>query len=281
MEKAIKKYWPIFVLPTLAAFIIGFIIPFLQGVYLAFCQFTTVRDATFIGISNFISALRDTTFTHAFWYNCAFVVVSTLAINVGGLAVALILTKAIRGTNAFRTVFFMPNLIGGIVLGYIWQILLNCALTLLERPLLQLDPTAGFWGLVILMCWQQIGYMMIIYIAGLQSIPGDVMEAAAIDGATGPQRLFKVTIPMMMPSITICTFLSMVNGFKLFDQNLSLTAGEPAKMSELLALNIYNTFYGRTGWEGVGQAKAVLFFILVVVLGLLQLRLTRSKEVQQ
>ena len=281
MEKAIKKYWPIFVLPTLAAFIIGFIIPFLQGVYLAFCQFTTVRDATFIGISNFISALRDTTFTHAFWYNCAFVVVSTLAINVGGLAVALILTKAIRGTNAFRTVFFMPNLIGGIVLGYIWQILLNCALTLLERPLLQLDPTAGFWGLVILMCWQQIGYMMIIYIAGLQSIPGDVLEAAVIDGASAPQRLFRVTIPMMMPSITICTFLSIVNGFKLFDQNLSLTAGEPAKMSEMLALNIYNTFYGRTGWEGVGQAKAVIFFIIVVFIGLLQLRATRSKEVQQ
>ena len=199
MEKAIKKYWPIFVLPTLAAFIIGFIIPFLQGAYLAFCQFTTVRDATFIGISNFISALRDTTFTHAFWYNCAFVVVSTLAINVGGLAVALILTKAIRGTNAFRTVFFMPNLIGGIVLGYIWQILLNCALTLLERPLLQLDPTAGFWGLVILMCWQQIGYMMIIYIAGLQSIPDNLLEAAEIDGATPLADLFKVKLPMLMP----------------------------------------------------------------------------------
>ena len=202
MEKAIKKYWPIFVLPTLAAFIIGFIIPFLQGAYLAFCQFTTVRDATFIGISNFISALRDTTFTHAFWYNCAFVVVSTLAINVGGLAVALILTKAIRGTNAFRTVFFMPNLIGGIVLGYIWQILLNCALTLLERPLLQLDPTAGFWGLVILMCWQQIGYMMIIYVAGLQSVPDTLVEAAEIDGATRWQTFWKVKLPMLMPSIT-------------------------------------------------------------------------------
>ena len=283
MEKAIKKYWPIFVLPTLAAFIIGFIIPFLQGVYLAFCQFTTVRDATFIGISNFISALRDTTFTHAFWYNCAFVVVSTLAINVGGLAVALILTKAIRGTNAFRTVFFMPNLIGGIVLGYIWQILLNCALTLLERPLLQLDPTAGFWGLVILMCWQQIGYMMIIYIAGLQSIPSDYLEAARIDGATSWQTLWRIKIPNVMPSITICTFLTLTNGFKLFDQNLALTAGEPAHASEGLALNIYYTFYARSGpqWKGYGQAKAVLFCLLVIAISLIQLRATRSKEVQQ
>ena len=194
--------------------------------------------------------------------------------------IALALTQNLRGTNVFRTVFFMPNLIGGIVLGYIWQLIFNGILAPFSTTL-NLNEWYGFWGLVILVAWQQIGYMMIIYIAGLQSIPGDVMEAAAIDGANARQRLFKVTIPMMMPSITICTFLSMVNGFKLFDQNLSLTAGEPAKMSELLALNIYNTFYGRTGWEGVGQAKAVLFFILVVVLGLLQLRLTRSKEVQQ
>ena len=283
MEKAIKKYWPIFVLPTLAAFIIGFIIPFLQGVYLAFCQFTTVRDATFIGISNFISALRDTTFTHAFWYNCAFVVVSTLAINVGGLAVALILTKAIRGTNAFRTVFFMPNLIGGIVLGYIWQILLNCALTLLERPLLQLDPTAGFWGLVILMCWQQIGCIMTTYIAGLQSIPDNRLEAAEIDGATHWQTFFKVKLPMLMPSITTCLFLTITNSFKLFDQNMALTGGNPAHQSELLAYNIYYTFYGRSGpqWRGIGQAKAVIFCVIVVAIALIQLRVTRKKEVQQ
>ena len=203
MEKAIRKYWPIFVLPTLLAFIFGFIIPFVEGVYLAFCQFTTVKDATFIGLSNFTKVFADSTFTHAFWYNCAFVVVSTLVINAGGLAVALILTKAIRGTNAFRTVFFMPNLIGGIVLGYIWQILLNCALSLLEKPLLRLDATAGFWGLVILMAWQQIGYMMIIYIAGLQSIPDTLTEAAEIDGATPWQTFWKVKFPMLMPSLTI------------------------------------------------------------------------------
>lgn len=206
--------------------------------------------------------------------------VSLVLINVLAFAVAYALTQGIRGSNLYRTVFFMPNLIGGIVLGYIWSMIFDGILSRWATSIL-MDSKFGFWGLIILMCWQQIGYMMIIYIAGLQSIPGDVMEAAEIDGATRWQRLWKVTIPMMMPSITICMFLSITNGFKLFDQNLSLTAGEPSKMSEMMALNIFNTFYGRTGWEGVGQAKAVLFFLLVVMIGMLQLRATRSKEVQQ
>ena len=280
MEKAIKRYFPIFVLPTLAAFMIGFIVPFLMGIWLSFCDFTTVTDATFSGLSNYVKALEDTVFRHAFWYTALFAVVSLVVINIIALAIALALTQKLRGTNIFRTVFFMPNLIGGIVLGYIWQLIFNGILAAYSTAL-NLNEWYGFAGLVILVSWQQIGYMMIIYIAGLQSIPGDVMEAAAIDGASGFQRLFKVTIPMMMPSITICTFLSVVNGFKLFDQNLSLTAGEPSKMSEMLALNIYNTFYGRAGWEGVGQAKAVIFFALVIIIGMFQLRATRSKEVQQ
>lgn len=280
MEKAIKRYFPIFLLPTLIAFTIGFIVPFVMGIWLSFCEFTTVTDATFVGLSNYIKAFRDPIFLHSFWYTALFAVVSLVVINVIAFAIALALTQKLRGTNIFRTVFFMPNLIGGIVLGYIWQLIFNGLLAPFATAL-NLNEWYGFWGLIILVAWQQIGYMMIIYIAGLQSIPGDVMEAAAIDGASGPQRLFKVTIPMMMPSITICTFLSVVNGFKLFDQNLSLTAGEPSKMSEMLALNIYNTFYGRTGWEGVGQAKAVVFFILVVAIGLIQLKATRSKEVQQ
>lgn len=281
MEKAIQRYWPVFVLPTLLAFIIGFIWPFIWGVALSFCKFTTVQNVTFVGLGNYAKIWLDDTFTHAFWFTAVFTVVSTVLINVLAFGIALLLTRGIRGTNIFRTTFFMPNLIGGIILGYIWQILLNGVLSALEKPLLSLNATYGFLGLVILMCWQQIGYMMIIYIAGLQSIPGDIIEAAEIDGANKIQTLFKVTIPMMMPSITICMFLSITNGFKLFDQNLSLTAGEPSKMSEMMALNIFNTFYGRTGWEGVGQAKAVIFFAIVVVIGMIQLRATRSKEVQQ
>ena len=280
MEKTIKKYWPIFLVPTLAAFVIGFIVPFIMGVWLSFCDFTTVTDAEFIGLDNYIRAFDDTMFQHSFWFTALFAIVSLLVINVIAFALALALTQKMRGTNLFRTIFFMPNLIGGIVLGYIWQLIFNGILAQYSQAI-NLNEWYGFAGLVILVSWQQIGYMMIIYIAGLQSIPTDVLEAAEVDGAGPWQRLKSVIIPMMMPSITICTFLSITNGFKLFDQNLSLTAGEPSKLSELLALNIYNTFYGRVGWEGVGQAKAVIFTILVAILALAQNRLTRTKEVQQ
>ena len=280
MEKAMKRYMPIFVLPTFCAFILGFIIPFVMGIGLSFCEFTTVTDAHFVGLSIYVKAFQDTVFRHSFWYTALFAAVSLAVINVIAFALAAALTQEMRGTNIFRTIFFMPNLIGGIVLGYIWQLIFNGILSHYSTAL-ALNEWYGFWGLIILVSWQQIGYMMIIYIAGLQAIPGDVTEAAQIDGATRIQRLFKVTIPMMMPSITICMFLSLTNGFKLFDQNLSLTAGEPSKMSEMMALNIFNTFYGRTGWEGVGQAKAVIFFVIVVAISMIQLKATRSKEVQQ
>lgn len=281
MEKALKKHAPIFVLPTFLAFVIGFIIPFAQGFYLSFCKFTTVGNATFVGISNYTAAIKDTSFTSSFKFTVLFAIVSILLINVLAFGLALLLTQKLKGTNIFRTIFFMPNLIGGIVLGYIWQILINCLLTIIGQPLLALNSSAGYWGLIILMCWQQIGYMMIIYIAGIQNIPGELIEAAQIDGANKGQLLKNVVIPMVMPSITICTFLTLTNSFKLFDQNLALTNGEPSNLSEMLALNIYNTFYGRTGWEGVGQAKAVIFFILVGAIAMIQNRLTRSKEVQQ
>ena len=280
-NKMMKKYFPVFVLPTLLAFTIGFIVPFIMGVYLSFCKFTTVTDAKFVGLQNYVKIFtEDGTFGHALWYTTAFTVVSVVLINVIGFAVALLLTKKIKGTNIFRTVFFMPNLIGGIILGYVWQLLLNGLLLQINKTLTY-SSVYGFWGLVILMCWQQIGYMMIIYIAGIQNIPGELIEAAQIDGANKGQLLKHVIIPMVMPSITICTFLTLTNSFKLFDQNLALTNGEPSNMSEMLALNIYNTFYGRTGWEGVGQAKAVIFFIIVGVIALIQNKLTTSKEVQQ
>ena len=282
MEKAIKKYWPVFVLPTLAAFLIGFIWPFIWGIGLSFCKFTTVKNVEFVGLSNYLNVWKDATFLHAFGFTTVFTIVSTVLINVLAFLLAMLLTRHMRGTNVFRTVFFMPNLIGGVVLGYIWLILLNGVLSLLEKPLLSLSATYGFWGIVILMCWQQIGYMMIIYIAGLQNVPPDLIEAARIDGASNSQILFKIKIPMVMPSITICTFLTLTNSFKLFDQNLSLTNGEPAKATQMLALNIYDTFYARSGaqWKGIGQAKAVVFFLAVIALALVQLRFTRSKEVQ-
>ena len=283
MVKATKKWWPVFVLPTLAAFIIGFVVPFVEGLYLSFCKFTTINKATWVGFSNYVKVFQDAQFWDSLQFTVSFTVVSTVLINVLAFAIALALTDKIKGTNVFRTVFFMPNLIGGIVLGYIWNILINCVLSLAGKPLLALNTNAGYWGIIILMCWQQIGYMMIIYIAGLQSIPHDYLEAARIDGANSWQILFKVKIPNVMPSITICMFLTLTNSFKLFDQNLALTGGDPNHATEMLALNIYNNFYARSGaaWKGIGQAKAVVFCILVIAISLIQLRATRSKEVQQ
>ena len=283
MEKAVKRYAPIFVLPTFLAFVIGFILPFIEGLYLSFCQFTTVKDAKFIGIGNYQRIFTDSTFTNSFKFTVLFAVASIVLINVIAFILALLLTRKLKGTNIFRTIFFMPNLIGGIVLGYIWQILINCVLSIVGKPLLALNTSAGYWGLIILMCWQQIGYMMIIYIAGLQNVSDDLIEAAQIDGATWWKTLWKVKLPMVMPSITICVFLTLTNSFKLFDQNLALTGGDPNHFTEMLALNIYQTFYAWAGaqWKGLGQAKAVLFCVLVIAISMIQLKATRSREVQQ
>ena len=277
IRRPIQRCFAIFLLPTFAAFCIGFLWPFVKGLYLSFCTFTTTSNAKWVGLQNYQKALTDASFLHAFWYTALVAIVSLILINVLSFAVAYALTRKIPGANIYRGVFFMPNLIGGIVLGYIWQRIFNGILP----TAIVLNTHYGFWGLIVLMCWQQVGYMMIIYIAGLQSVSEDMLEAARIDGANGWQILWKITIPTVMPSITICTFLTLTNGFKLFDQNLALTNGMPSSRSELLALNIYNTFYGRTGWAGAGQAKAVVFCIIVVAIALIQLRATRSKEVQQ
>ena len=282
MEKSMRKYWPIFVLPTMLAFLIGFLIPFIMGIYLSFCNFTTVTDAQFVGLANYIRVFTDpsSNFLHSLWLTSLFTVVNVVLINVFGFVLALLLVRGFRGTNLFRTVFFMPNLIGGIVLGWIWNLLLTGILDKFDRTLVY-SEAYGFWGLTVLMLWQQAGYMMIIYIAGLQSIPDDLIEAASIDGATPLQTLFKIKIPMVMPSITICTFLTLTNSFKLFDQNLALLSAESSGKLKLLALDIYETFYGRNGWEGAGQAKAVVFTIIVALIAMVQMRLTNRKEVQQ
>ena len=289
MVKKHKKYFLIFVLPTLIAFAIGFIYPFFQGIYLSFCKFHTVSNAKLIGFDNYVKAFQNEAFMHSFWFTVLFVIVSIVLINLIAFAVAYVLTLGIRGSNIFRTVVFVPNLIGGIILGYIWKLIFDGILHNYGTNL-ALNSTYGFWGLVILMCWQQAGYMMIIYIAGFQSVPSDLYEAAKIDGANRRQLLTKVTIPMMAPSITICTFLTLTNSFKLFDQNLALTGGAPGvitsggvtiKQTEMMALNIYNTFYSNANSRGVGQAEAVIFFVIVVVIALAQLYFTRKREVQQ
>jgi raffinose/stachyose/melibiose transport system permease protein len=273
-----KKYYAFFILPTLIAFVISFLLPFLLGIYLSFTRFTTVTDSHWAGVSNYIRAFtEDRDFLNAGIFTAKFAIVSVILINVFSFALALLLTQKIKGTNIFRTIFFMPNLIGGIVLGYIWQLLINGVLINFGVDLTY-SANYGFWGLVVLMNWQMVGYMMIIYIAGIQGISSELLEAAQIDGANSWQILKSITIPLVMPAFTICTFLTVSNSFKLFDQNLALTAGAPGKASAMLALDIFNTFYGRNGYEGVGQAKAVVFFLFVAAIVLLQLRFSRSRE---
>jgi len=276
-----KKYYALFTLPTIIAFAIAFLIPFLYGIFLSFTSFRTVTDITWVGFSNYVRAFTDdNNFIHALWFTVRFAIVSLILINLVAFALALLLTGGVKGTNFFRTVFFMPNLIGGIVLGYIWQLLINGILLNFGVDLTY-SAKYGFWGLIVLMNWQQAGYMMVIYIAAIQSIPTEMTEAAKIDGANGWQIIRNITVPMVMPAITICTFLTVTNSFKLFDQNLALTAGAPARESAMLALDIYTTFYGRVGYEGVGQAKAVVFSLIVALIVILQMRLTRTKEVER
>lgn len=288
IRRPVQRLYLVFLAPTFAAFCLGFLYPFVKGIFLSFCRFKTTSKWTWVGFDNYVSAFNDPSFLHAFWYTAIFAITSLILINVLSFAVAYALTRGIRGTNIFRTVFFMPNLIGGIVLGYIWAMIFDGVLSRYGTSIL-LKSQYGYWGLQILMAWQQIGYMMIIYIAGLQAVPEDILEAARIDGANAWQTLWKVTIPNVMPSITICTFLTLTNSFKLFDQNLALTAGRPfiqnagetVKTTEMLALNIYSSFYASTTNRGVGQAKAVIFFVLVAAISILQLSSSRKKEVQQ
>ena len=281
-KKAMKKYFPIFVLPTLLAFTIFFIVPFVMGFVLSFTKFKVITNVTFVGFKNYIKAFTlDGSFFHALGFTSLFTVVSMITVNVFAFLLALLLTQGLKGTSFFRSVFFMPNLIGGIVLGYIWNLLINGVLMHFFGEDISFNAKYGFWGLVVLTNWQLIGYMMVIYIAGLQNIPTDVLEAASIDGSSPLRTLFKIKIPMVMPSITICMFLTLTNSFKMFDQNLALTNGAPGSDTEMLALNIYKTFYGRSGFQGVGQAKAVIFFILVAIIAFIQLKLTNKKEIEQ
>ena len=281
-NKTMKKYFPIFVLPTLLAFTIFFIVPFVMGFVLSFTKFKVITNVTFVGFKNYIKAFTlDGSFFHALGFTSLFTVVSMITVNVFAFLLALLLTQGLKGTSFFRSVFFMPNLIGGIVLGYIWNLLINGVLMHFFGEDISFNAKYGFWGLVVLTNWQLIGYMMVIYIAGLQNIPTDVLEAASIDGSSPLRTLFKIKIPMVMPSITICMFLTLTNSFKMFDQNLALTNGAPGSDTEMLALNIYKTFYGRSGFQGVGQAKAVIFFILVAIIAFIQLKLTNRKEIEQ
>lgn len=274
-----KKYFAIFMLPTLVAFLIAFAIPLVMGLYLSFCNFKTIGNAKWVGLSNYAFVFKDSSgFISALWFTAKVAVVGVLSTNVFAFALALLLTKGLKGTNVYRTIFFLPNLIGGIILGYIWQLLLNGILINLVNADLTFSANYGYWGIIILYNWQKIGYLMIIYIAGIQAISADLYEAANIDGANYWQTLKSIIIPLVMPSVTVCSFLSLTDCFKMYDQNLALTGGAPGNQTAMLALDISNTYYNRVGFAGVGQAKAVVFTILVFAIALIQLKATSSKE---
>jgi raffinose/stachyose/melibiose transport system permease protein len=275
-----NAYYAFFMLPTLVAFALAFFLPFLLGIYLSFTKFTTVTNARWVGLSNYVRAFTENEdFLNAMVFTGKFTLVSVLLINVFAFSLALLLTRKIWGRNVFRTTFFMPNLIGGIVLGYIWLLIINGVLYRFQVDI-TFSANYGFWGLILVTNWQMVGYMMVIYIAAIQAIPTELVEAAQIDGANARQILFNITIPLVTPAFTICTFLTLANSFKLFDQNLALTRGAPGKSTAMMALDIYNSFYGTTGYEGVGQAKAVVFFLLVGAIVLVQLRLSRNREME-
>ena len=278
MQKAIKRYFPVFVLPTLIAFTIGFLAPFVLGVYLSFCKFTTVTDAKFIGLSNYVKILGDGDFLHSLWFTALFTIVTVLLINIFAFAVAMLLTKNIKGTNIFRTVFFMPNLIGGIVLGYVWQLLLNGILAHFQKTLTY-SSKYGFWGLVILMLWQQVGYMMIIYISGIQNIPGELIEAAEIDGANFWQRLRYVTLPMLSGAIMINLVFGITYGLKVFDIVYVLTNGGPGHATEVLTTYAFQ-LYSR-GQYGMSSALNSILLLITAIAGVVIVKTLGKQEVQQ
>ena len=278
MHRLLKKQFPIFVLPTFVCYFVVFILPFLLGIGLSFTRFTTVENAKFVGLENYRSIFTEGDgFLDSIGFALGYSLVCVVLVNACALLLSLALVRPIRGAHVFRSVFFLPNLIGGIVLGYIWNLLIN---GILARQGVDITYRAsyGFWGLVALACWQLIGYMTVIYIAALVSVPREVLEASAMDGAGPIATFFRIKLPMILPSVGICTFLTLTNTFKTFDQNLALTGGAPEGETALPALDIFKTFYGRVGSQGVGQAKAVLFCLIVLALALLQQRLVKRRD---
>ena len=277
MQRTLRKFFPLFVLPTLIAFVIVFLIPFLMGIYLSFTEFTTVTDSQWVGLKNYITAFTaNKEFVNALWFTVKFAVVSVISINVIGFAMASLLTRGIRGTNLFRTVLFMPNLIGGIVLGWIWQMIFNGILYHYEMTL-TFNASFGFWGLVILMNWQMIGYMMIIYIAGIQSIPTELYDAAAVDGANGWQVLTRIKLPLISPTIVTCIILCVASAMKTFELPWTMTSGGPAGASTTMVLKIYNTAFNanRTGYA---TAHSTILFVLIASISFVLNIIMRRRE---
>lgn len=282
------KDFCIFALPGMFCFFAVVIIPFLYGVYLTFTDWNGVaQDKNFLGFKNFISVVQDKLFWSSLLLTFKYVIVVVILVNVIAFAIAYLLTRGIKGQNFFRAGFFTPNLIGGIVLGYIWQFVFSRVFVnigestgwnLFEISWLS-DPSKAFAALVMVSVWQLSGYMILIYVAGFMGLSEDVMEAASIDGATGWAKLKNIIMPLMMSSITICLFLTLSRAFMVYDVNLSLTSGGPYGTTEMAAMHVYEKAFTSRQF-GVGQAEALILFIVVACISGLQVYLTKKQEVE-
>ncbi|WP_431090718.1 carbohydrate ABC transporter permease [Paenibacillus sp. 8b26] len=292
MNRAKSSQWLqqwIFVGPSTLFFVIIIVIPFMLGMYYSFTEWNGVANqAKWVGLDNFSHILLDDDkFRTAFWFTVRFTVIGVVAANMIGFLLAYFLTKPLKTKNVLRTIFFMPNVIGGLLLGFIWQFIFvkgfaaigeSTSLSFFNLPWLG-DEITAFWGIVIVFIWQTAGYLMVIYISSLTNVPRDMLEAAEIDGASRMQILRSIILPLIMPAVTVCLFLAISWSFKMFDLNLSLTKGGPFGSTESVALNIYNEAFVNNRY-GLGTAKALIFFIIVALVTSLQVRLTKSREVE-
>lgn len=286
MRKNKLSFW-LFVGPVLFAFTIVQLIPLLSGIYYSFTDWNGISSKiSWIGIQNYITAFTDPTFRDSFLFTFKFTVTSVIVLNIIGFGLALLVTRESKFSNTLRTVFFMPNLIGGLILGFIWQFIFTQVFATLGAATGQTwllgwlsNEKTGFWGLVILMSWQMAGYLMIIYIAALQNIPQELIEASQIDGANIFERIKHIVMPLVRPAFTVSLFLTLSNSFKLYDQNLSLTGGGPSNKTQMLAMNIYNTAF-KFNSMGVAQAKAVIFFLIIGLITITQVYFSKKGEVE-
>ena len=286
MKKKDLTFW-LFLLPVLLAFALVVFIPFIMGVYYSFTDWNGISsNINFVGFKNYISAFSDETFRNAFWFTTKFTIVSVITLNAMGFGLALLVTRKFKGSEILKTIFFMPNLIGGLILGFIWQFIFQEVFASIGKIIgvssLQgwlSNEVTGFWGMVILMSWQMAGYLMIIYIAGIQGVSNDVIEAATIDGAGPLKRLRHIILPLVRPAFTVSIFLTLSNSFKLYDQNLSLTGGGPSDSTQMIAMNILKTGQKFNDMGGA-QAKAIILLLVVGIIGLIQVYISKKGEVE-
>lgn len=286
-HKAIINF--LFLFPLLFAFFVTVLIPFICGVFYSFTDWNGIKFTQFVGLNNYINMFKSKDYIYSFLITFIFTVINMICVNFVAFALALLCTSNVKGRNFYRAAFFVPNLIGGIVLGYVWQFIFNKVFIIIFSGTASMltNPNLALVAILMVSTWQYAGYIMMIYVTGLQSVPRDVLEASNVDGANSFITLTKIKMPMIANTFTVCIFLTLVNSFKQFDLNLAITNGAPSRIlagkaiasTEFLALNIYNTAIGKNQYA-LGQTKAVVFFIILAIVSLTQVAISKKKEVE-